>query len=166
MPVYDVPLSVAGIDEIIRELNSFRRKLNEAETKIVQGLADDAEASMRERLTSVTNPDGNVDASVGSVGSGNEAYVYLTGEQAAYLEFGTGVVGESSRHTMAGQVGWEYNIGPHIRTFKNGKIGWIYFDRSKGHYRVTSGIKPQYIVVGAASTARSMIARRIREALR
>ena len=166
MPVYNVPLSVAGIDEVIRELESFQRKLNDAETRIVQSLADDAEASMRERLASVTDPDGNVDASVGSIGSGNEAYVYLTGEQAAFLEFGTGVVGQNSPHTMAGQVGWNYNVGSHIRVFKNGRVGWVYFDRSRRHYRVTSGIEPQNIVLGAASTTKSMIARRVREALR
>lgn len=166
MPVYDMPLSVAGIDAVIRELESFRDRLNDASERVVRELAHDAENDMSARLSSVADPDGNVDARVQSNVSGNEATVSLTGSQAAFLEFGTGVVGRTSPHEMAGRVGWNYASGAKIRSFKNGRIGWVYFDQSRRHYRVTSGIAAQNIVIGASATTRTMIARRIREALR
>lgn len=165
MPVYEIGISEAEITGLIRSLDEFKRRLERAEVQIVQGLADDAEAEMVSRLNAVTDPDGNIDAHVRSFGGGNDATVALVGSQAAYLEFGTGVIGARNAHELSAQVGWQYVAGSHYRTFRNGRVGWVYFDRSRGHYRVTSGITPQRIVLSGGRVARARVRYRVREAL-
>lgn len=167
MPVYDVELSVAGINDVIWHLNDFRQSLERAEHEIVSMLANDAAADMQASLSAVTDPDGNIDAQIDPPQvTGNEAVVSMSGSQAAYLEFGTGVVGARNPHELSAQVGWQYGAGSHYRTFRNGRVGWVYFDRSRNHYRVTSGITPQRIVLRAGQTTRMRVLARAREALR
>lgn len=156
---------MAGIDQLIRDIDAYQARLRNAEQAIVSEMADVVETDMNARLSAVTDPDGNVDAHVNRVVNGNNAIISLTGSQAAYLEFGTGIIGRSSPHQMAGQFGWDYATGSKIRTFRNGRIGWVYFDTSRNHYRITSGIAAQNIVIGAADTARRNIYRVTRRAL-
>ena len=154
MPEFEIGLGVKEINGLIRELERYNRKLDKAANRIVRELALEAKNDMTVALASIVDKDGNVRASVRGKSYENPATISLTGDQAAYLEFGTGVIGRNSPHELAGQVGWEYCVGPKIRTFKNGRIGWLYYDNSNRHYRITSGIAAQNIVFNAARNTR------------
>ena len=170
MPVYDMPLSVAGIDEVIRELKGFRDALENAESQIVTELAAIGENDMVSRISAVVEPDGNIDTYASSTVRGNIAEVFLAGSQAAYIEFGTGVRGEQASHPLKDQVGITYLRGKHIYRIKSGKyagqLGWKYFDRNKGKWRVTIGIEAQNIVFNTAQGLRLKVREVVREALR
>ena len=52
---------------------------------------------------------------------------------AAYVEFGTGVVGSQSPHPNP--QGWQYDVNNH------GDEGWVYYDDYSGDFRWTKGFK-------------------------
>ena len=52
---------------------------------------------------------------------------------AAYVEFGTGVVGSQSPHPNP--QGWQYDVNNH------GDKGWVYYDEDGGKFRWTKGFK-------------------------
>ena len=52
---------------------------------------------------------------------------------AAYVEFGTGVVGAQSPHPAP--MGWVYDANAH------GEKGWVYYNDDIGAYRRTKGFK-------------------------
>lgn len=54
--------------------------------------------------------------------------VYTNCPYAAYVEFGTGVIGENSPHPDTSIAGWKYDINDH------GEAGWIYFKDGKRHW--------------------------------
>ena len=47
---------------------------------------------------------------------------------AAYVEFGTGVVGQESPHPDISIVGWKYDVNQH------GDMGWYYFKDGEWHW--------------------------------
>lgn len=61
---------------------------------------------------------------------------------AAYVEFGTGVVGSSSPHPDP--QGWQYDINAH------GDDGWVYFDDYSGEFRWTKGFKSRPFMYNTA----------------
>lgn len=52
--------------------------------------------------------------------SEHEGTIYSGAYYAVFVEFGTGIVGESNPHPIAGVQGWEYDIHKH------GEAGWFY----------------------------------------
>lgn len=61
---------------------------------------------------------------------------------AAYVEFGTGVVGKSSPHPNP--QGWQYDANNH------GDSGWVYYDEDGGGYRWTKGYKSRPFMYNTA----------------
>ena len=157
MPEFEISLGVKEINGLIRELERYNRKLDKAANRIVRELALEAKNDMTVALASIVDKDGNVRASVRGKSYENPATISLTGDQAAYLEFGTGIIGALNSHDLAAEVGWQYGAGSHYRTFKNGMVGWVYYDNSRRHYRVTRGIPAQNIVFNAARNTRYRI---------
>ena len=61
---------------------------------------------------------------------------------AAYVEFGTGVVGKGSAHPKP--QGWQYDVNDH------GDEGWVYFDDYTGKFRWTKGFKSRPFMYNTA----------------
>ena len=61
---------------------------------------------------------------------------------AAYVEFGTGVVGKGSAHPNPG--GWQYDVNGH------GDKGWVYYDDDSGKFRWTKGFKSRPFMYNTA----------------
>lgn len=61
---------------------------------------------------------------------------------AAFVEFGTGVVGKSSPHPNP--QGWQYDANNH------GDSGWVYYDDDSGEYRWTKGFKSRPFMYNTA----------------
>ena len=61
---------------------------------------------------------------------------------AAYVEFGTGVVGSNSPHPNP--QGWQYDINAH------GDEGWVYYDDDSGEFRWTKGFKSRPFMYNTA----------------
>ena len=72
----------------------------------------------------------------------NAGFVMVTSDHAAFVEFGTGVVGQNSPHANGeylAKASWNYASGKTIFTTKDGRVGWIY-PTDDGGYRFTEGM--------------------------
>jgi hypothetical protein len=73
----------------------------------------------------------------------NAGFVRVASDHVAFVEFGTGVVGQNSPHKNGeylAKASWGYATGTKIFTTKDGKVGWIY-PASDGSFRFTEGMK-------------------------
>lgn len=61
---------------------------------------------------------------------------------AAYVEFGTGVVGKGSPHPNP--QGYQYDVNQH------GDEGWVYYDDESGKFRWTKGFKSRPFMYNTA----------------
>ena len=150
MPKFKVNLSVNSLDNLLSSLKEYRDKVSSLPSVIVDTMTNRAEQKIEEKLNTVTDKDGNVDARAGSYQFGNSGFAFLEGSQAGYLEFGTGVMGEQNSHPLAAENGWEYGSGEKIFTTKDGKIGWVYRESGTGKWIFTEGIAAQRIVYDTA----------------
>lgn len=159
MPVFSAKLS--EIDELIKELKAYKAKVEAAPRKIVEELAEVGRSEIQGNLGAITDVDGNHIAGSGKEVNGNKAVAFMNGSQASFLEFGTGIQGQSSPHPDANKHGWEYNTGA---TIVNNR--WRYYDPFLNQFVVTSGIPAQMPVLRAANEVRSQASKVAKEALK
>jgi hypothetical protein len=73
----------------------------------------------------------------------NAGFVRVTSDHVAFVEFGTGVKGQTSPHKNGeylSKAAWKYATGAKIFTTKDGRVGWIY-PTDDGGFRFTEGMK-------------------------
>ena len=138
-------LNEKDIDRAIREVSQFKKQFLEKCNKLIEVLTDRGEEIAKiqvaqldavytgERMNSIEgyySPTYNV----GIIKAG--AYY------AAYVEFGTGVVGSQSPHPNP--QGWQYDVNGH------GDEGWVYYDDDGGKFRWTKGFKSRPFMYNTA----------------
>lgn len=170
MPKLKAVLSTESIAALLKELNDYSVKVEALPARITETLVSECEREIRENLSSVTDVDGNYLAEAGSSVSGNRGIAYMEGDQAQYLEYGTGEAGNGSPHPLADDVGWNYDSGNRIRKIETGinkgKRMWLYFDKIKNHPRRTNGLPAQMPVLKAAVRLRGRVREVAEEALK
>lgn len=148
-----VDLSENGISKLLKEINNLKANINSVGEEIVKDLADFTEKEIAKNLASTTYTDGNDDVEVFNKGKGTERTVGMSGEQALYLEYGTGTMGEKNMHPKRdSSLDW-YNSGVTIRQNTNPKgaasknkenpipLNGLYWTYNKdGHKHYTQGI--------------------------
>lgn len=167
MPNISFELSISSIDRAIRELDAYQKKVEYVEDNIVDIVTEKAHKLISDNLNRVINADGNVLAYSGKYVFGKTGFAFLQGEQASFLEFGTGVVGQNSSHVMAEEVGWKYASGSKIfRRKSDNALGWIYQDKTTGKFKWTEGIPAQNIVYNAAQKIKGEILETAKEMMK
>lgn len=166
MPIYKADLSVSGLNELIKKVNEYAEKVKSSPNRIVDKLVAVGELEIDKNIQDITDKDGNVLANVGSAVFDNNGIVYMQGDQAAYLEYGTGEMGETSPHPGADEVGWNYSSGKTIRTMKNGKRMWRYRVSGTGQWRYTNGIPAGKVVLNASQQMRLDIVSAAKEVIK
>lgn len=138
-------LSKQSINLAIRRLEEYKK---EAETKTIalaQRLTDLGVEIVRMKIVELGAVDkGDLLSSVGGYFSPllNAGFVMVTSDHAAFVEFGTGIVGNATPHSNAeylAKASWKYMVGEKIFTTKDGKVGWVY-PTDDGGYRFTEGM--------------------------
>lgn len=162
MPTYKASLSVSSLDALLTDLEAYQQKVEAAPHKIVEKLVDYGKEQIAQGIGSIRDKDGNYLATAGSYVFDTTGFAYMEGEDAKFLEYGTGVKGQSSPHPQANQVGWQYNSGPTISSTGD----WSYWDPVKGHYVHTKGIPAQMPVLKAANAIRQKEIEAAKEALK
>lgn len=157
MPTYKAELSVSSLQKLLNEVREYQRKVEEAPAKIVQSLTKMGEQEIDRNIDGIADKDGNVLATAGSYSFGNTGFAFMKGEQAAYLEYGTGYKGKFSPHPNAQEAGWEYGVGSTIMRTSTGKMMWRYRMSGTGQWKFTEGIPAQLPVLRAAQKIRSKI---------
>jgi len=129
-----VRLSEESIKAAIKELDKYKRELDEKAKTLVQRLIEaGVEIAKQEVLALGAFDSGELHGSLDGLmyTDGARGIIFTNCGHAAFVEFGTGVVGAGSPHPT---MPWQYDVNEH------GEAGWVYYDEKQGRFRWTKGI--------------------------
>ncbi len=141
-----VSLDPQGVAKAIEEIREYQKEVENKTRILVQRLMDLGAEIARIKIASFGALDaGDLLSSVDGYFSPllNAGFVRVTSDHAAFVEFGTGIVGQMNPHKNGeylSKASWGYATGSKIFTTKNGKVGWIY-PTDDGGFRFTEGMK-------------------------
>ena len=134
-----------GIKNAIKELKQYKSEVTAKTRLLVQRLTDEGANVARVKIVNMGayysgellgGVDGYYSPSL------NSGFVRVTSDHVAFVEFGTGVVGQNNPHKNGeylSKAAWQYATGAKIFTTQNGKVGWIY-PTDDGGFRFTEGM--------------------------
>lgn len=138
-------LNTKDIDRAIKELQQFKKEFLHKCNLLIEALTDygvDVAKVQVAQLDAVFT--GELMNSIEGYYSPtyNVGIIKAGAYYAAYVEFGTGVVGSQSPHPNP--QGWQYDINDH------GFDGWVYYDDYTGQFRWTQGFKSRPFMYNTA----------------
>lgn len=116
------------ISKAIQDLKSMKKEISSLPDDI-EDILDQA-VSYCQSLTPISDKNGNhlrYNTYWEKTSTGYR--IVQEGDYIAYVEFGTGVRGKNNSYEdkdILGAIGWEYGVGKHIFTTKDGRNGWFY----------------------------------------
>ena len=161
MRTINVTLGTEGINELKQFVLRLQNELDGALDKAEQRIAEYGRNQM-ERFAPTMSVDGNMPGSVFIENDGQMRRVVYAGEDVAYIEFGTGYVGENNPYPdeiTLNKAGWQYDENEH------GVKGWIYRRKDTGQYRHSRGMKPEAPVLKARNETRKAVKMIVKEVL-
>lgn len=153
--VISFDLSPGGIAYAINEIERFKKDFITACNELIKQLTGAGTRAAQYALMSYGAAyTGNL---IDSLGAGarfdadsRTGIVRTDCEYAAYVEFGTGIIGEGD-HPDAGRAGWSYDINHH------GESGWYYVARNRdGLVHWTQGEPAKPFMYNAFINVRSL----------
>lgn len=114
-------LDEKSISAAIVELKRYRKKIESAALTLTHRLTEQG-VSLAQLNASFMNAydTGVLVNSIESRYKGKAGFVISNARHAAFVEFGTGVVGRGKPHPISSALGWRYDINNH------GELGWWY----------------------------------------
>lgn len=151
-------LEEKDIDRAIQEIKQFKTEFIEKCNRLIEALTDKGveiakvevaqlDAVYTGELMNSIEGYYSPTANVGIIKAG--AYY------AAYVEFGTGVVGRASAHPNPGS--WQYDVNNH------GDKGWVYYDDETDKFRWTKGFRSRPFMYNTARELERQCARIAKE---
>ena len=146
MKTISVKLDPQEIANAIEEIRGYQKEVEQKARLLVEKLVDEGANLARVKIVNMGAFDsGDLLSGVGGYFSPllNAGFVRVTSDHAAFVEFGTGVIGQSNPHQNGeylARASWGYATGPKIFTTKDGRVGWIY-PTDDGGFRFTEGMK-------------------------
>lgn len=126
MATRKISLDSQEIKKAITDLKKIKKNITKKTDETIENLLDEA-VKYCQSLTPISDNQGNhLRFNTYWEKTAKGYRIVQEGDNIAYVEFGTGMVGASSPHEDAGSLGWKYGVGPHIFTTKNGKTGWFF----------------------------------------
>ena len=134
-----------SIKKAIKELQKYKKDIEAKSRILVQRLTDYGADVARIKIVNMgayysgellSGVEGYYSATL------NAGFIKVTSDHVAFVEFGTGVVGQNSPHKNGeylAQAAWSYASGAKIFTTKDGRVGWIY-PTDDGEFRFTEGM--------------------------
>lgn len=138
-------LDPKSIDKAIKQLDKYKQEVEQKTITLVQRLTDLGANLVRVKIVEMGAYD------TGELLSGVEGYfspvlnagfVRVTSDHVAFVEFGTGIVGQNNPHKNGEYLSlasWGYATGSKIFTTKDGRVGWVY-PTDDGGFRFTEGM--------------------------
>lgn len=119
MKVIKCTLTADSIDQAITELKAYRDAVEQADAAVVKRLTEDGAKQAQELVSYMNAVDtGELMGSIVGEAQEKRGVIRATAGHAAYVEFGTGVVGARSPHPGGS---WVYDVNGH------GDKGWNYY---------------------------------------
>ena len=144
--VIKIDLNEKGsLEKGIKDLKAYKKRVQDKTSLLVQKLTDYGAEIVRIKIVSMgAYYSGELLSGVSGYYSPtlNAGFVKVSSDYVAFVEFGTGVVGQNSPHKNGEYLAlaaWQYATGPKIFTTKNGRAGWIY-PTDDGGFRFTEGM--------------------------
>lgn len=138
-------LDEKDIDRAIKEVAKFKREFLKKCEQLVEALTDEG---VKIAKLQVAQLDAVYTGELMNSIEGYYSPTYNVGiikagaYYAAYVEFGTGVVGGQSPHPNPD--GWQYDVNNH------GDAGWVYYNDDVGGFRWTKGFKSRPFMYNTA----------------
>ena len=138
-------LDPKSIDRAIAEINSYRKEVENKTVTLVQRLTDLGASLVRVKIVEMgAYATGELLSGVDGYYSPilNAGFIRVTSDHVAFVEFGTGVVGQQSPHKNGEYLSlasWGYATGSKIFTTSDGRTGW-YYPTDDGGVRFTEGM--------------------------
>lgn len=131
-----------GCDEIIKQLNGLKSAVKSMETELPEHLARVGQNSAEAKTASVgvMGLDGNQLGGFYILEHTDYVELVNQGEDVAFIEFGTGMMGQQSPHPLAGEAGWEYYTPTRYKRSVGGRKGWFYKNKLTGELTFTEGM--------------------------
>lgn len=132
--VITISLTDNSIKKAIADVEQFKRELDQKASQLIQRLVDRGVEIAREQVISLGAFDsGDLAGSLDGLmyTDGKHGIIFTKCNHAAFVEFGTGVVGAASPHPT---LPWAYDVNQH------GEAGWVYYDEVEGRFRWTKGM--------------------------
>lgn len=114
---------VQGLEDMISYLEDLKAQLNRSSNTIIDTAADMAQKSVEFTISSL-DLDENLQGRVVTLPIKDGKKVSHIGDQVAFLEFGTGMVGKQSPHPLSPEYNWEYYIDSAFKDEVYGQEGW------------------------------------------
>ena len=134
-----------SITKAKRELRKYKKDVETKTKLLVQRLTDYGAEIARVKIVSMgAYYTGELLGGVDGYFSPtlNAGFVRVTSDHVAFVEFGTGVVGQNNPHKNGeylSKAAWQYASGAKIFTTQDGRVGWIY-PTDDGRFRFTEGM--------------------------
>lgn len=161
MRTINVTLGTEGINELKQFVMRLQNELDGVLDKAEERIAEYGRNQM-ERFAPTMSVDGNMPGSIFIENDGQMRRVVYAGEDVAYIEFGTGYVGENNPYPdeiTLNKAGWDYDVNEH------GVKGWVYRRKDTGQYRHSRGMKPEAPVLKAKNETRKAVKMIVKEVL-
>ena len=135
-----------SLERGIEKLEAYKRRIRERTSQLVCKLTDSGAEIARVKIVNMgAYYSGELLSGVSGYYSPilNAGFVKVSSDHAAFVEFGTGVVGQNNPHRNGeylALVAWQYASGSKIFTTKDGRVGWIY-PTDDGGFRFTEGME-------------------------
>ena len=160
-----------GIKNAIKELRKYKKHIETKTRLLVKKLTDEGAEIARVKIVNMgAYYSGDLLSGVEGYYSPtlNAGFVRVTSDHVAFVEFGTGVVGQNNPHKNGeylSKAAWQYASGAKIFTTQDGRVGWIY-PTDDGGFRFTEGMESRPFMYETALELQSKFERMAKEVFR
>lgn len=144
MPTIKLRLNSQSIAAAMDAVEAYRKKVAELAEALVKRLVEDGVEIARFNVTDMSAIDsGELFNSIHGEFKDQVGFVVADAGHAAFVEFGTGVVGARNTHPDVAIAGWRYDVNEH------GELGWWYPGKD-GKFHWTKGMPSRPYMYNAA----------------
>jgi len=158
MKTITMTLDSKDIARAIREVEQYRNELNLKVSRLVEALTDSGVviAQMQVKALDAIYTGELLTSIEGYFSPSTNVGIIIAGAPyAAYVEFGTGIVGAGAPHPTP--LGWTYDVNSH------GDAGWWYLNPRDGRVHWTKGMKSRPFMYNTVRELEQICARVARE---
>lgn len=160
MPKITISLNSRSIDSAIKYVADLRKKVKDAATLLVHELTEQGVSIAQLSVVDMNAIDsGELMNSIDSRYMGNVGFVETGAGHAAFVEFGSGIVGANNPHPEVAIAGWRYDVNEH------GELGWWY-PRGDGTFGWTKGMPSRPYMYQTAQMLRQLVVPTAKEVMK
>lgn len=160
MPKIHVKLDATEIDKAVQQVEQYAEKIEKLGENVTKRLTQDGVKTAREMAMYMNAYDSGelVNGIVEEYREG-KGYIHSTAPHTAYVEMGTGVVGQGSPNPNGSYPGWAYDVNSH------GEAGWNYIGKD-GKLHWTKGMPSRPFLYDTAQILKESVEHVVTEELK